>query len=202
MTDNRNHAGLQASESDSLDRSLDAALAKYSTVEPRAGLEARILANLRAEQDKTPVRSWWRWGLATALATLAVVVVALAWRSGKPAQVAIEHHASTTQQQTTAPNSPQPETQTLVNQPANSVHSDQTAPTRIAAARRAPARAARTREPKLDRFPSPEPLTEQEKLALEYIERFPEEASLVAQAQTNLARQQAIEQRQGQTNSQ
>ncbi len=33
---------------DELDRMLDAALAKYAAAEPRAGLEARVLANLRA----------------------------------------------------------------------------------------------------------------------------------------------------------
>ena len=42
-----NHEGHRR-ESDDLDRALDAALAKYTSVEPRAGLDERILANLRA----------------------------------------------------------------------------------------------------------------------------------------------------------
>ena len=39
---------------DEFDRMLDAALAKYAAVEPRTGLEERVLANLRAEQARVP----------------------------------------------------------------------------------------------------------------------------------------------------
>ncbi len=69
---------------DELDRMLDAALAKYAAVEPRTGLEDRILANLRAERTRVPDRAWWRWSVAGALAAVVVVALALAWRSGKP----------------------------------------------------------------------------------------------------------------------
>src|ERR1700752_2908168 len=66
------------------DRVLDAALAKYAAVEPRAGLDERILANLRAEQTRTSNRAGWRWGLAAAVIAVLVVALSLAWRSGKP----------------------------------------------------------------------------------------------------------------------
>ena len=49
--ENQNH-DWQAAERDPLDRDLDAALAKYAAVEPRAGLEDRVLANLRAERGQ------------------------------------------------------------------------------------------------------------------------------------------------------
>ena len=47
--------------------------------------------------------------------------------------------------------------------------------------------------PKLDHFPSPQPLSEQEKLLLDYVERFPEQAARVAEAQTALAQREKLE---------
>jgi hypothetical protein len=47
--------------------------------------------------------------------------------------------------------------------------------------------------PKLDKFPSPRPLSEQEKMLLEYVQQNPEEAAMIAQAQTAFARQQELE---------
>ena len=73
---------------DELDSTLDAALTKYATVEPRAGLEDRILANLRAEQARVLDRAWWQVHFmacsAAALAVVVVMALALAWRSGQP----------------------------------------------------------------------------------------------------------------------
>jgi hypothetical protein len=37
--------------------------------------------------------------------------------------------------------------------------------------------------PKLDQFPSPRPLSEQEQILMSYVARYPENAALVAQAQ-------------------
>src|SRR5205085_6200707 len=38
-------------------------------------------------------------------------------------------------------------------------------------------------EPKLDRFPSPQPLSEEELALVRYVQSFPQEATLIAQAQ-------------------
>lgn len=38
-------------------------------------------------------------------------------------------------------------------------------------------------QPKLDQFPTPRPLSEQEKLLVRYVHEFPEEALLIAKAQ-------------------
>jgi hypothetical protein len=43
-----------------------------------------------------------------------------------------------------------------------------------------------TSAPKSEQFPSPQPLSEQEKLLASYVERFPEHAVLVARAQAQL----------------
>ena len=81
-------------EQGELDSALDAALAKYAAVEPRAGLEDRVLANLRIEQARMPVRAWWRWSVAGALAAVVFVALALAWRPFKPSPASVENHSS------------------------------------------------------------------------------------------------------------
>ena len=91
-------AGGQSSEKDDLDRGLDGALAKYAAVEPRQGLEERILANLRSHQTRAADRVWWRRGLAGALAAVVAVAATLAWRSVKPSPPQIVQHPSTTEQ--------------------------------------------------------------------------------------------------------
>ena len=60
----------------SLDQVLDSALARYSRVEPRAGLESRINANLQSERErrtqKVRGRRWW------AVLALAATAIAIA----------------------------------------------------------------------------------------------------------------------------
>jgi len=47
----------RAIEGQVIDRELDTALAKYAAVEPRAGLNDRILANLKAERAQAAARA-------------------------------------------------------------------------------------------------------------------------------------------------
>jgi hypothetical protein len=179
------------SEEDDLDRALDAALAQYAAVEPRAGLEQRVLARLQSESARLPKHSWWQWS-AAGIAVLLALTLALAWISNRLEKTVGQRH----------PLAPigiaQPSaTQVAVDgetEPIRQRH--KTTPHQV----HRPVVVAD--EPKLDQFPSPRPLSEQEKLALEYVERFPEEASLMAQAETNFVRQQEKEEMQAQTNVQ
>jgi len=61
-----------------------------------------------------------------------------------------------------------------------------TTPFRI---RRRPQTARIETNPRLDQFPSPRPLSEQEKILAMYIDRYPEHAALVAQARMETLRQ-------------
>ena len=155
---------------DSLDAGLDAALAKYAAVEPRAGLEERVLANLRAERARAPERSWWRWGFAAA--TL-VIGAALAWRTAKPSHSVLVNRPAETQPAATQ-----------ASQTANA--GGEVVPVRVPPMREQSRRPISTKlaaDPKLDVFPSPRPLSEEEFALARYVRNFPSDAKLVAQAQ-------------------
>lgn len=178
---------------DAFDQQLDAALSKFAAVEPRAGLEDRILANLRIEQERPTERSWWRWPVVGALAAAVIVVVlSLAWSSGKPQNIAA--HLSP---------SKQTNDHAATTQVANNGGISRIRPHERTSAKRASPLAVRPHvteviaAPRLARFPSPQPLSEQEKILVRYVTKDPEHAALIAQARTEeLRRDNAEEMRQ------
>jgi hypothetical protein len=154
-----------------LDAMLDNLLSTYSSAEPRPGLETRILANLREESATS--RGWnliWMWAGAAAVAVVAVLLAAYFFR---PAQ-------------RQAP-------QVVVNPPSPQIvapaHTPPQEDARQESSREAPSRAPhRKRSPKVqvvdvrqDVFPSPSPLSEQEKLLFRYMAATPRQ-ELVAQS--------------------
>lgn len=165
------------SEHEDLDRALDAALAKYSAVEPRTGFEQRILAKLRLEQNTIPTRSWWRWGAVGAAAALIVIITTLGWKSSRPAKTVV--------QQLSTP------IETVQPSANRSLASTAIAPMHPLSARRTSKRIPRplrkalivADEPRLDQFPSPEPLTEEELALVRYVREFRQDAVMVASAQ-------------------
>ena len=159
---------------DELDRILDTALARYAAVEPRAGLEERVLAHLRSEPRSALRRVWLQWALVGAVAATALVAV-LAWRSSRvPHPVIANHSPATIQRPSIQKPKPAPHTTDAALAKAASM--------RRPAVRRAPASTA-VAHPKLDQFPSPQPLSAEEIALAKYVENFPKEARLVAQAQ-------------------
>lgn len=190
---NREHE--QAPNSDDLGRALDAALAKYAAVEARAGLEERILANLRAEQARAEPRAWWRWGFAAA-ATVLVIAAVLAWKTAWPAHPAIVNRPP---MEVARPPKQAPGIakgggeMTTTHAPAVRKHTPKPNPVTVAAT------------PKLDVFPSPRPLSEEELALAQYVRNFPTDAKLVAQAQAAderevLAKMQALANESGESN--
>ena len=161
---------------DELDHKLDVALARYAAVEPRTGLEERILANMRAARAQVADRTWWHWGLAAAVT--AVVVVAMAWRLGKPSHSVVVSHPSAATQVLKEPG-----TQVVANGQRNGPHPLGRSPAQKTTAIRAHPPVAMAAEARLDRFPSPQPLSEQELALARYVSEFPEEATLIARTQ-------------------
>lgn len=171
---------------DKLDRELNAALVKFAAVEPRRGLEDRILRNLRAERQHHSARTWWRWPAVAALAVAMVLAVSLAWRQGK----AVRNITA------------QPTTRQTNEHPGKQLTNNEIRPTRLHDApseRRAKPHAVShpatvlAPAPKLGQFPSPQPLSEQEEILARYVARFPEHAALIALARTEELRRDTTE---------
>ena len=157
-----------------LDRMLDTALAKYAAVEPRAGLEVRILANLRSQPPRSTNRSWWAWSLAAVAVAIVLAVVIL--RPARPSRPAFAHNPNTIQ-----PDAPLTEKQVGVPARTGATKS------RINS-RHSPRAAVATRNPKLDQFPAPRPLSEQEMILKRFVQQYPDDAALLAEARTESLR--------------
>jgi hypothetical protein len=153
-----------------LDRWLDDALRGYSDVEPRAGLEQRILANLDARQrDRRP---WWQWALVPAAVAVAISAAVLLIERTRPM------HPSPPVARV-APKAPAKPAVRPVARPANPPAGTR----RSAPPPMQMALAQRDRPPRLNAFPSPAPLSPQEIAVLRLVRRAPQEAALLAQAQ-------------------
>jgi len=186
-----NSEGWQVSEGDALDRELDAALARYAAVEPRAGLEGRVLANLRAERERYVAGAWPRWlAVATVAAGLVMVVaLSLAWRHRDHTPV-LAHRPPVTTHGT------QPHGMQVANRSESyQAHPDSTRNLVKHAGHRPQTESTQTvtAQPRLEQFPSPRPLSEQEKILASYIADYPEHAALIAQARAEAVRRDQTE---------
>jgi hypothetical protein len=143
------------SDRHSLDRELDTALTKYAAVEPRAGLEERILASLRAEPNESVRRSWWRWPLVAAASAVVIVVMflSLVFRPWQEPSVAMVRIPSSVKPPVV------PAYTREANRPASIVKHPNPSPHPTAG----------NSAPRLEQFPSPRPLSEQEKLLDNYV---------------------------------
>jgi len=169
---------------DDFDRTLDGVLAKYASIEPRAGLEERILTNLRLARVTANARPWWNWRTAGMLAVVLLIVALLMWWRKPSSQPPVVADRPPVRE---APMDPY-----LANR--ESTHAGKNKRHRRPATSRPPHETVAS-GPKLDVFPSPLPLSEQEKLLAIYVGQYPEHAALVAEARMADLRQEA-EQRQ------
>jgi hypothetical protein len=179
-----------------LDRELDAALAKYAALEPRPGLEDRVLANLKAERGKVHERGWWRWSAVAALAAMVLLAVALAWRWGRPSPEIVRHRPSSTTQ-----GAQPPKTQIATNTKENGIRSQRPRPAQKNIGHRNGHPEVVAAYPKLDQFPSPQPLSEQEKILADYVAQYPDQAALIAEARSEALRRDEEEIRAAESNN-
>jgi len=165
-----------------LDRWLDTALTTRGRIEPRAGLEKRVLARLSAESHFAKPH-WLRWGwILFATATTLWLVVWLAWTQlSIPVAPVAKSLPSPANASGTAP-------------AARLSGVQATHPRNLADVRRLNAKSGagasqRISPARSETFPSPCPLSEQEELLARYVRDFPERAVQVARAQTELRKQ-------------
>ena len=136
-----------------VDELLEASLRQYRGEEPRSGLEMRILAGVRTQARAARLR-WLGWAVAVCAGILAVIALTL-------------HFAPTQlRQPIPSPSLPQPAT----TQPAPPMISRQ----QPLLSPPGPSRGVRrvvTRRSRPEQFPTPLPLTEQEKLLVAYFDK-------------------------------
>lgn len=162
-----------------IDEMLDSLLASYSSAEPRPGLETRILANLRDAEGKQAARGWWGFKWLWAGAVLAAVIVAGVLIRGKR-HVAPPPHTvvQSVQPAVQLPVVQQRAVQSSVPAAAGSeraIHRRKT----LAPVRQQNATLALSQRPAV--FPTPTPLSEQERLLLQYYSGTPRE-EVIAQS--------------------
>ncbi len=202
----RNHkyqgAAWQDREQPGLDHELDAALAKYASIEPRPGLEERVLANLRAECRPVLARWFWGWTMASA-AAVALIVVGIvtwnvtwnpAWKSGRsgPQNTAQQSSQQLSQQPSTTAQDSRPSPQPLTAEESG-VRPRPPIPVQRSAGRHAPPRIMVMDQPRRAQFPTPQPLSEQEQMLASYVAKYPENAAVVAQARAEALERDKIE---------
>lgn len=155
-------------DKDQFDDLLDRALKRYGTVKPRVGLEGRVLANLACADRQLGLGSrWMAWGLP--IAGTACIAVMLLFLMRTP-------HS---QEQLVAVHAPRASVQTGAQNAATAAHKTHRSLVRRSMLQ--PELANVGRRP--SEFPSPHPLTEQERLLKVYVNNFPQEAALVAHEQ-------------------
>lgn len=157
-----------------MDKILDSLLANYSSAEPRPGLETRILANLREAEEKKAPQGWWnfKWiwaGLVTAAIVIAAVLIGGRNRTTPPTHVIVK---------TNQP-APQPEIQPQAPAVRNEAAIAHRRKPSMSPATRQSATLALSDRPAV--FPTPTPLSEQERLLLRYYAGTPRE-EVVAQS--------------------
>jgi hypothetical protein len=169
------------------ERWLDVGLKELGQAEPRPGLEGRVLAHLQAEGAQ-PAAWWrqWRPGLAVVLVGVVAGSVLLLTRSApEPARTPIA----------SLPGKNGPATPP---EKAASGIAPVAGPSRIRPRLRektpaASASSGNASGPRLEQFPSPQPLSEQEKLLAQYVEERPQEAKMVARMRAELLKQDLLE---------
>ena len=194
-----------------IERWLDDALAQYAKAEPRVGLEGRVLARLAATREESRQRLRW-WG-AWAFSAAAALALALLWLGRVERRLVPQAPVARTAAppQVGAPTSgggrsnADAEAHAVVRHVpvigrGESAHGGR-GHDRPGGHRQGGQRPDRKEVgvveadlgPKLDQFPSPSPLTDQEKMLVRYVQDFPKKAELMARAQTELRRQDELE---------
>jgi hypothetical protein len=134
-----------------VDELLDASLRNYAAGEPRAGLEGRALATIRARQQAARRRTawWWAAGLAGAAAMATLLAITLAHRPPAPLPAIAKAPVS----------------------PSAPVVSGVVVGTRPPVLRRVQGLAVPAAPDwRPQQFPTPRPLSEQEKLLVAYVQ--------------------------------
>ena len=168
-------------ERDDLNSMLDSALMTYGDPGPDSGLEQRVLARVAAVAAPSPLRRWLPWAIALPVAACLLILVMSRPRISHSPDA---HSTGATQASEPAAARPVPQP-ALQLAPASrgELATRKSRPQSVAiAAKSVPL-------PKLDIFPTPQPLTSQEQALVEFATQAPaSERQALLEAQKNKGR--------------
>jgi hypothetical protein len=157
-----------------LDNMLDSLLATYSDAEPRPSLETRVMAQLRAEAGR---KKSWKWSLSriwAGAAAVAIVVMVLIARLEQPIELP---HPPVWRADFSLLNQ---HSRPVVQIPGVMVR------TRLPKTHQPGEKLAVVADQRFEVFPTPAPLSDQEKLLLKYLSATPRQ-EIVAQSHSDKA---------------
>jgi hypothetical protein len=180
------------------DRKLDDFLAGYAAVEPQPGLEQRVLANLRASRQPGGARIAWRGpALALLAAAIAVAAASSSWlvkrRTVAPLAVSVPVLPLSAGDNLQQPVPARTEGERRLPRGTQTTWQTRAETERRPRTTRLTSQTGTDVAPKLDRFPAPEPLSEQEKMLVRFVQHDPHEAELVAQERAEESQREAEE---------
>lgn len=162
---------------------LDAGLKELGEVEPRAGFETRILAHIQAQRASGWGRLWPQVAVAVAL----VVVAALVYPHRRGVEVTVSERPGANSN----PATPEPSPSAPIAKVNSAVHmrtAGRTTPKALPPVSNHP-----DATPRLETFPSPAPLTQQEMMLAAYVREKPQEAQMVARVRADLLKRDLME---------
>lgn len=171
---------MQTPDKDRLDLWLDQALQQQGEIEPRAGLEGRLLARLRSREEDARAARKWILGLGSpVLAALLIVVIWRGERAGiSPPNLTARNRISQSS----------PVKQAFEAKPRLLLPGLRNSKLAAAPQHRASTH-AQPNQPRLPHFPSERALSEQEVVLAQYAESYPAEAALIAKEQQDFDQQ-------------
>ena len=143
---------------------LDRALEHYRAAEPRPGLEQRVLAELEAAPAKKTDWNRWLLPLTASVLAAALLFALLIDRPGQPTKITTPEQIAESRPAEPAPVVPSEEVLPAVPKPVPATATASVKAVRKPAPR--PAVRAAAQPPRLSTFPTPRPLSEQERLLL------------------------------------
>src|SRR5208282_1110421 len=158
-------------------------LKQYGAAEPRAGLEDRVLTRIqtevRIEGRRVTPRNWSWWPAVIACVVLLSVAGAFLARNHHTDASAAKSHAPAPPRQIPE-KAPEKVPEKFMAKASPRERRDGRPFGKLSAGSRPSGRRGPAQPPRLDQFPSPQPLSEQEILLARFVEQFPREAAMIA----------------------
>ena len=169
---------------DKIERWIDQALRQHGNADPGPGFEPHLLARVREREGafRARQRLWWAFSFTAVLTSVALASLWLSYGPHVPRPTFAHHQTEDGTTKNVPAFSPLPgRPATETNRAASTKRSPRATPLQQASGA-----TSGDDPPKLDQFPSPAPLSEQEQIMMRYVSEHRQHAVMLARAETDL----------------